>query len=266
MILKQGNCLELMKEIEDKSVDMICCDLPFGTTACKWDTVIPFDKLWEQYDRIIKDDGAIVLFGSEPFSSSLRMSNLKEYKYDWIWKKNKVGNIFNCKHSPLKIYETISVFSKGDIANGAKNLMIYNPQGLIACDNKRSNKRKSLETTVGRRPSREGEYVQKVTNYPRNILEFSNETGLHPTQKPVDLLEYLINTYTCENEVVLDSCIGSGSTGVACVNINRSFIGFELDENYFKIAENRIQEAICQKEGVLMIKLENSDTSLNESA
>jgi site-specific DNA-methyltransferase (adenine-specific) len=240
--LFNGDCLEIMKKIPDKSVDMILCDLPYGTTACKWDTVIPFEALWEQYNRIIKDNGAMVLFGSEPFSSKLRMSNLKIYKYDWKWVKSKVGNFLNCKNSPLKKYEDIMCFSKGTIANGSSNLMKYYPQGLIEINTKRNDSRKLEDSTIGQRPSRNGEYIQKYTNYPTNILLFDSEYGHHPTQKPVALLEYLIKTYTNENEIVLDNCMGSGSTGVACLNTNRKFIGIELDEKYFNVAKERIKE------------------------
>lgn len=225
--LMHGNCMELMKTIPDGSVDMILTDPPYGTTACKWDSVIPFEPMWEQLKRIIKPNGAIVLFGSEPFSSALRMSNIKQYKYDWVWKKRAV-NFLNAKKQPLREVENILVF----------NSLVYNPQGLIYSPkvNKRSN---STETNGAHGLSNLSEY----TNYPKNILEFKNERGLHPTQKPVALLEYLIKTYTQENETVLDFTCGSGSTGVAAKNLNRSFIGIELDEKYFEIAKERIENA-----------------------
>ena len=178
--------------------------------------------------------------GNEPFSSHLRLSNLKDYKYDWKWIKSKVGNFLNCKNSPLKKYEDIIVFSKSFIANGSKNLMFYNPQGLVEVNKVRSNSRETNDSTVGKRPSRQGVYKQHYTNYPTNILEFKSEEGLHPTQKPVELCEYLIRTYTNEGDVVLDNCMGSGTTGVACKNTNRLFIGMELDEEYFRIAKERI--------------------------
>jgi len=239
------DCLEGMKYIDDKSIDMILCDLPYGTTSCKWDTIIPFEPLWEQYERIIKDNGAIVLFGSEPFSSYLRLSNIKLYKYDWKWIKSKVGNFLNCKNSPLKKYEDILVFSKGNIANGSKNMMKYYPQGIIEINKQCSNKGKSRKgTTIEERPSRQNDYIQRYTNYPNNILEFNSEDGLHPTQKPVALLEYLIKTYTNENEVILDNCIGSGTTAIACINTNRNYIGFELNKEYYEIAKNRINKHI----------------------
>ena len=235
--LYQGNCLEIMKQIKDKSIDMILCDLPYGTTKCKWDVVIPFDKLWEQYNRIIKDNGAIVLFGSEPFSSKLRISNLRMYKYDWIWKKTKAQGFLNSKKMPLKDYENICVFYK--------RLPVYNPQGIIYGNfqNDRKSKYSKGEDIYGK----EKEFgISHMSNFPKQIIEFSNPSGkgqLHPTQKPIELLEYLIRTYTNENDLVLDNCMGSGSTGVACKNLNRNFIGIELDENYFNIAKERIDKA-----------------------
>ena len=242
--LYQGDCLDIMKTIPNNSIDMILCDLPYSTTCCKWDKLIPMDKLWKEYERIIKDNGAIVLFGQEPFSSHLRLSNERMYKYDWKWIKSIPGNFLNCKNSPLKKYEDIMVFSKGTIANGSKRLMKYNPQGIIEVNLERKNgnrDNKNFNGTIGNRPSRKGNYVQKYTNYPINILEYQNETGLHPTQKPVDLLEYLIKTYTNENDIILDNCMGSGSTGIACMRANRKFIGIELDKNYFNVAKERIE-------------------------
>ncbi len=227
IVLKNGDCLELMKDIPDKSIDMILCDLPYGTTQCKWDLIIPFDKLWEQYNRIIKDNGAIVLFGNEPFSSALRMSNIKNYKYDWVWKKSNVMGFLNAKKRPLKEIENIIVF----------NTKIYQPQGLIA-NNKWENRGGKGTDVLGKYGARN---FSEFTNYPRTILEFKNERGKHPTQKPVELLQYLIKTYTSENETVLDNCMGSGSTGVACMDTNRNFIGIELDEKYFNIAKERIE-------------------------
>lgn len=242
--LRQGDCLELMKEIPNKSVDMILCDLPYGTTACKWDTIIPFEPLWKQYNRIIKDNGAIVLFGSEPFSSQLRLSNLKNYKYDWVWDKVSVVGFANAKKMPLYNVEYISVFYK--------KLPTYNPQGIIKVNklikNGSTHKTKSEKGITAINGGRFKEsYKQEYTNYPKQILSFNREAGYHPTQKPVPLLEYLIKTYTNENETVLDNCVGSGSTGVACINTNRSFIGIELDKNYFEIAKNRIESCANNK-------------------
>ena len=235
--LYQGDCLEIMKQIKDKSIDMILCDLPYGTTKCKWDVVIPFDKLWEQYNRIIKDNGAIALFGSEPFSSKLRISNLRMYKYDWIWKKTKAQGFLNSKKMPLKDYENICVFYK--------RLPVYNPQGIIYGNFQNDRKSKYIkgEDIYGK----EKEFgISHMSNFPKQIIEFSNPSGkgqLHPTQKPIELLEYLIKTYTNENDLVLDNCMGSGSTGVACKNLNRNFIGIEMNENYFNIAKERIDKA-----------------------
>ena len=243
--IKQGDCLELMKDIPDGSIDMILCDLPYGTTDCKWDNIIPFELLWEQYERIIKNNGSIVLFGSEPFSSFLRMSNLKNYKYDWIWKKNRPTGFQHAKNMPLKEHENILVFSKGSM--GHKNLlgnkrMIYNPQGIEQCYHVSHASPNRFGNIVGKRPSHKEYTIQTETGYPRTILEFNKDdkNKLHPTQKPVALLEYLIKTYTNENDIVLDNCMGSGSTGVACQNTNRNLIGFELDEHYFQIAKERL--------------------------
>ena len=222
-----------MKKIPDGSVDLVLTDPPYGTTACKWDSVIPFEPMWEQLHRVIKGNGAIVLFGSEPFSSALRMSNIKRYRYDWVWNKKLAGNGILAKRQPLKIHENIMVF----------NSRVYYPQ-----------------MTQGRLRKKMGLYESEITGgdsyasetfnseyYPQSIQDFSAanmRTGrLHPTQKPVALLEYLIRTYTQPGETVLDFTMGSGSTGVACVNINRNFIGIELDERYFKIAQERISNA-----------------------
>ena len=231
-----------MKNIPDKSIDMILCDLPYGTTACKWDITIPFEPLWEQYNRIIKDNGAIVLFGSEPFSSKLRISNLDMYKYDWIWKKTTATGfqLANCK--PLNNIENILVFSKGTTYPRSYNKMKYNPQGLIPFGKNVRHGINNIITKTG--SNRKAEYVfQKFTNYPRRILEFEKDSKiLHSAQKPVKLLEYLIKTYTNERELVLDNCMGSGSTGVACKHLNRKFIGIELDKEYFEIAKDRIKK------------------------
>lgn len=236
--LQQGDCLELMKDIPDGSIDMILADLPYGTTACKWDTIIPFEPLWEQYERIIKDNGAIVLFGSEPFSSALRMSNIKHYKYDWIWDKVKPSGHLNAKIMPLKEHEIISIFSKGKC--------VYNPQGLEKMW--KIQKKSNSDTTLGNGYSsyrkNNKTTIQTVGNYPRSILTFNKPSNaIHPTQKPVALMEYLINTYSREGETVLDNCMGSGTTAIACINTNRNFIGFELDKHYCDIANERIQKA-----------------------
>lgn len=234
MELLNGDCLELMKNIPDKSIDMILCDLPYGTTHNKWDTVIPFDKLWAQYSRIIKDHGAIVLFSQMPFGASLIMSNPKMFRYEWIWEKNQAAGFLNAKKMPLRKHENILVFYK--------HLPTYNPQGLIKLDEPIQE-----EGSANRNGENYGvadkSFIRTHTNYPTDIITFSKDAGYHPTQKPVDLLEYLIKTYTNEGDLVLDNCMGSGSTGVACVNTNRDFIGMELNEEYFKIACERVEEA-----------------------
>ena len=235
--LRHGDCLEVMKDIPDKSIDMILCDLPYGTTACKWDVVIPFELLWEQYNRIIKENGAIVLFGSEPFSSLLVTSNLRAYKHDWVWQKN-AGSNFGCvKFQPMREHEQILVFCNGKLRyfpimqeraeSGkarVKTPVRYNTKTDVYADSLH-------KEVISKRPD---------LRYPSSIQKFNRERGLHPTQKPVELLEYLIKTYTNEEETVLDNCMGSGSTGVACKNTNRNFIGIELDEKYFNIAKERI--------------------------
>ena len=244
--LYKGDCLEIMKDIPDKSIDMILCDLPYGTTDCKWDVIIPFEPLWEQYHRIIKDNGAIVLTSTQPFTTKLIQSNMKNFKYTWYWKKSKPTGFQHAKNKPLNIIEDILVFSKGSMGHksllGDKRL-VYNPQGLIECKKIVKGAKGKFGGTVGSKPSHKDEYIAEYKNYPNNFLEFpSIGKNVHPTQKPVPLLEYLIKTYTNENEIVLDNCMGSGSTGVACVNTNRKFIGIELDDKYFEIAKNRIED------------------------
>ena len=228
--LYKGDCLEIMRVIPDKSVDMILCDLPYGTTRNKWDTIIPLEELWEQYERIIKDNGAIALFAQTPFDKVLGVSNLKMLKYEWIWEKEQGTGFLNAKKMPLKNHENILIFYKKP--------PIYNPQ-------MRKGKPYTLERNTF--TVNYGKQVDMVRTentgerYPLTILKFKRDKEkLHPTQKPVDLLEYLIKTYTNEGEIVLDNCMGSGSTGVACLNANRKFIGIELDENYYNIACNRI--------------------------
>ena len=233
--LINADCLEAMKYIPDKSIDLILCDLPYGTTACKWDIIIPFQELWKQYNRVIKDNGAIVLFGSEPFSTYLRMSNIKNYKYDWIWDKNNCSNYVLAKKRPLQTTETISVF----------NTTIYYPQNIIPYGKIKS--RGSTAKHFGEDSQLKDKNLQDFTNYPKNILYYPknlSDKSLHPTQKPIELLEYLIKTYTNEGELVLDNCMGSGSTGVACISSNRKFIGIELNNDYFNIAKERIKNTI----------------------
>ena len=232
--LKCGDCLELMKDIPDESIDMILCDLPYGTTRNKWDSVIPLDKLWLQYRRIVKNNGAIVLFSQMPFTAELVKSNIDMFRYEWIWEKDNGTGFLNANKMPLKIHENIEIFYK--------KTPVYNPQMRTGF--------KPYKTFTGRKTTNYGDFdrVETKSNgerYPIDIIKFKKDSGLHPTQKPVALLEYLIKTYTNEGDIVLDNCMGSGSTGVACVNTNRNFIGIELDEKYFNIAKDRIEK--CNK-------------------
>jgi site-specific DNA-methyltransferase (adenine-specific) len=240
-----ADCLEVMKGIPDKSIDMILCDLPYGTTACKWDTIIPFEPLWEQYKRIIKDNGAIVLTASQPFTSALVMSNPKMFKYCGYWIKDKPSNFLMGRKQPLRYVEEWTVFYK--------NLCTYNPiMELREQKNKRKNKLTSslLKNEIIGINEKTDKYQERLLSgtkdyiYPRNYQFFNNRTkGLHPTQKPVALFEYLIKTYTNEGDLVLDNCAGSGTTGVACKNLNRNFILIEKEQKYVDIAKKRIEEA-----------------------
>ena len=242
-----GDCLTEMKNIPDKSIDMILCDLPYGTTQCKWDSVIPFDKLWEQYNRLIKEDGAIVLFGKEPFSSQLRISNLEMYKYDWIWVKDTKSNFMQANHQPLNNVELISVFGKGYVRSiKDKVMMTYNPQFTESKEYKLPKVSKTTDLFGENHKNGVYKHYERDTSkrYPYNIIQFNmDKPKVHPAQKPIALLEYLIKTYTNEDGVVLDNCMGSGSTGVACVNTGRNFVGIELDEKYFNIAKERIDKS-----------------------
>lgn len=243
--LYNGDCLKIMKYIKDKSVDMILCDLPYGTSACKWDVIIPFDILWEQYKRIIKDNGAIVLFGSEPFSSFLRLSNIEMYKYDWKWEKPSGANFLNFKYQPSKVHEDICVFGKMATSYSKKGNMNYFPQMEKGepYTQKSGKQKEDYGNSTVRTSIKQVITINKGERFPKSIQKFSlDKDKVHPTQKPVALLEYLIKTYTNEGDLVLDNCMGSGSTGVACKNINRNFIGIELDEKYFEIAKKRIKE------------------------
>lgn len=230
-----GDCLELMKDITDGSVDMILCDLPYGTTACKWDTIIPFSDLWMEYKRIIKPKGAIVLFGAEPFSSMLRVSNLDWYKYDWIWDKIKGTGFLNAKKQPMRNHEIISVFYEKQCT--------YNPQKTFGHKRKKTFRSKDLQTEVYGKINNDYRY-DSTERYPTSIQYFHTDTqnsSLHPTQKPVKLMEYLIKTYTNEGDTVLDNCAGSGTTGVACINTSRNYILMEKEKKYFDIINNRIK-------------------------
>ena len=254
--LRKGDCLELMKDIPNGSIDMILADLPYGTTACKWDTIIPFEPLWEQYERVIKDNGAIVLTASQPFTTKLIESNFKLFKYCWYWKKSKPNGWQHSKNRPMTAIEECCVFSKAPMGHASllgDKRMIYNPQGITSIGNKTISKVKHGRT-MGARPNQVGIEYEAFTGFPHNVLEYPNVIGskaIHPTQKPVPLFEYLIKTYTNEGETVLDNTMGSGTTGVACVNTNRGFIGMELDDKYFEIAKKRIEKAIAEKERML---------------
>ena len=233
--LMHGDCLELMDDIESGSIDMILCDLPYGTTACKWDTVIPFDPLWEQYKRVIKPKGAIVLFGSQPFTSALVMSNPKMFKHSWVWNKRFAGNFATAKYAPMKIHEDVCVFGIGTVN--------YTPQ-MIFRDvpiTNGANKCASDSAKFSANSRKEGFKKVYTHKFPESILLHQRERGLHPTQKPVALCEYLALTYTNGGDTVLDNCMGSGTTGVACLNTGRNFIGIEKDPSYFEIARNRIE-------------------------
>ena len=247
--LLHGDCLEKMKDIPDKSVDMILCDLPYGTTACKWDTIIPFEPLWEQYERIIKDKGAIVLTGTQPFTSNLIMSNAKWFKYEWVWNKHIPRNFINAKIMPMQKHENILVFGKGKI-NYYPQMTLRDKPVKVKNYSKGDNSAYKLNNDGS--DSRERIYTHK---YPDTIIDGkweANKGKVHPTQKPISLMEYLIKTYTNEGETVLDNTMGSGSTGVACVNTNRNFIGIELDDKYFEIAKQRISEAQNKPEQITM--------------
>lgn len=228
------DCLEGMKYIADKSIDMILCDLPYGTTNCKWDIIIPIDKLWKQYKRIIKDGGAILLFGNEPFSSQVRVSNIIWYKYDWVWDKVKPNGHLIAKYRPMQQTENISVFGAGKIN--------YYPIMTPREKPKKSKEYSRTEIMGGNTTDNEGKIIKD--KYPKTLITFSNasqKNKLHPTQKLVKLCEYFIKTYTNERETVLDNCIGSGTTAIACINTNRNYIGFELDTGYYNLAIDRIR-------------------------
>lgn len=264
--LWKGDCLELMEHIPDNSVDMILCDLPYGTTACKWDTVIPFEPLWDNYKRIIKDNGAIVLFGSQPFTTKLINSNINNFKYEWVWEKQKGANFMGAKYSPIKYHENIVVFGKtnnskvkyypqktnvielDDILNMNKKELKHFMDNRLYDRYGKIDRRKTINNIPNPKDGHYGKMSLKIRNaddgtrFPKSVIKINKSINknLHPTQKPVELLEYLVKTYTDENMLVLDNTMGVGSTGVACKNTNRKFIGIELDEEYFNIASKRI--------------------------
>lgn len=238
--LHNDDCLNAMRKVKDHSVDLIVCDLPYGTTKCKWDIIIPFDKLWAEYKRIRKDNTAIVLFGQEPFSSYLRLSNIDEYKYDLYWQKERITNIMQVKKRFGKDVETISIFYKSQCT--------YNPQMVEYNGPKRGNKVKNgkLGKLIDNNNNKKvHEYIDNGLRYPTQVLKYKRDiltSNLHPTQKPIALLEMLIRTFSDEGDLVLDNTMGSGSVGVACIKTNRNFIGIEKDPDYFEIAKTRIEK------------------------
>ena len=261
------DCLEGMKKIPDKSVDMVLCDLPYEVTALKWDKIIPLEKLWEQYERIIKDNGAIVLTATQPFTSKLVMSNPKFFKYEWIWEKQKANNFMGAKYQPLKYHENVLVFGKGRVNYHPQKYKVLEIEEIMEMNKKeltnlmktrdydrfgKIDRRKTFNENISNK-----EYLgtkikrgarAKDTGYrnPKSVLKINKEVNglIHPTQKPVALFEYLIKTYTNENETVLDNCMGSGTTAIACINTNRNYIGFELDEEYYNLANERISKTL----------------------
>lgn len=249
--LYQGDCLEVMKSIPDHSVDLVLTDPPYGTTACKWDSVIPLEPMWKELKRITKPNSAIVLFGSQPFTSKLILSNFEMFKYNLIWKKNTCTGFMQAKTKPLKSYEDVVVF--GNFKLAAQYFKgTYNPQGIESVGKvKYSNKRKDDHITGNRKENT----AQSNKGYPKDVLEFNSESNtVHPTQKPLALMEYLIRTYSNEGMTTLDFSMGSGTTGIACVNTNRNFIGIEKDEEYFKIASSRIEDAKLVQERISQVR------------
>lgn len=248
--IHKGDCLELMKLIPDGSIDMILCDLPYGTTACKWDVIIPFDPLWEQYKRIIKSNGAIVLTASQPFTSALVMSNPKMFRYCWVWNKGVGTNYLQANKQPLKYHEDVCIFYK--------SLPIYNPQKTAGKTWKKVTRSNNKEGSTYQKDTRViGQVTIKDGRMPKSIIDFSapNTAGrFHPTQKPIALFEYLIKTYTNEGQTVLDNCAGSGTTAIACLNTNRNYILMEKEEKYFEMIQNRINKWHSEREPIGLFK------------
>jgi len=247
MKLINDDCLKAMQDIPDQSIDLVLTDLPYGTTPCKWDSVISFDLMWKQLKRLIKKESAILLFGTEPFSSTLRMSNLDWFKYDWIWEKQNGANFLVANYQPLKVHEIISVFGNAPTSYSKNKPMVYNPQETIGTPYKQKSGKQKTEKENSTVRSKIDQVITENngTRKPRTVIKFNTDKDkLHPTQKPIALLEYLIKTYTNEGDTVLDFTMGSGSTGVAAKNTNRQFIGIELDENYYKIAVERINDTL----------------------
>lgn len=240
-VIYNEDCLQGMKRLADGSIDMILCDLPYGTTNCSWDTIIPFQPLWEHYERVIKDNGAIVLTGSQPFSTKLISSNIELFRYEWIWDKKNPTNFPLARKQPLKYHENILVFYK--------NQPTYNPQKWRGLPNHNQGSIKKDPTTEVFKPTRRTDDDLSGEKFPRSIIEISkhsSQLGLHPTQKPVELFEYLIKTYTNPGDVVLDNCMGSGTTAIACINTERRFVGFETEKKYFDLSLQRIKSNVTQ--------------------
>lgn len=232
-------CLTGMSKLDENCIDLICTDLPYGLTECKWSTPIDLDKLWNQYKRVLKPFGTIILFGQQPFTSRLVSGNYEMFKYSLVWQKSKTGGFAQAPYKVLCEHEDILIFSNGKTSQNAKNKMVYNPQGVIACNKKVKGKMGNSEYRKNRKSQKD--YIQTMSNYPRSILKFNNEgNNIHPTQKPLDLIQYLIKTYSNVNDIVLDSCMGSGTTALACINTNRYYIGYEIDKKFYDIANNRI--------------------------
>jgi site-specific DNA-methyltransferase (adenine-specific) len=261
-----GEALTEMRRLIERGITFDACltDPPYGTTACAWDSVIPFEPMWANLKRLVKKNGAIALFGSQPFTSALVMSNPVMFRYEWAWVKSIYGDVFNAKNKPMKKHENVLVFSRGTTANCSKVKMIYNPQGLTPI-NKTVRNVETVRAFFAPRPSHQETYVQENTSYPHSILDYDNETGFHPTQKPVELMRYLVRTYSNEGDTILDFTCGSGSTGVACVIEKRNFIGIEQDEHYVEIARARIKRAQGQWAEIPKRKVDDKVYPLFES-
>ena len=246
-MIYNDDCLKVLPTIADNSIDLVLTDLPYGTTPCKWDSVIQFDLMWKELKRLIKKESAILLFGTEPFSSCLRMSNVEWFKYDWIWEKQSGANFLVANYQPLKVHEIISVFGNAPTSYSKNKPMLYNPQESIGIPYKQKSGKQKTEKENSTVRSKIDQVITENngTRKPRTVIKFNTDKDkLHPTQKPIALLEYLIKTYTNEGDTVLDFTMGSGSTGVAARNTNRKFIGIELNKNYFDIAKNRIESTL----------------------
>lgn len=245
--IHRGDCLDVMEGLPDRSINLILCDLPYGTTSCRWDSIIPFDELWGSYERIITKNGVIVLTSAQPFTTKLISSNMQLFRYTLVWEKTRASNQNMAKAQFLRVHEDICVFSLSSAHNMAKEKMTYNPQGLIYLG-KETKQGSKISDNLGENRERKTSYIQEWTNYPKSILKFnSGGKTVHPTQKPVALMEYLIKTYSNEGDTVLDNCMGSGTTGVACANTGRNFIGVELEKEYYHIARKRISAAYNKK-------------------